>query len=197
MIHPDTELRYVNDEIGFGVFATKFIPKGTIVWALDELDQVLDPSFVESLDNERKNQVKKYSYIDNKGRYVLSWDIGQYVNHSFKANCISTPYDSEIAIRDIQPGTQLTDEYGCLNLEEPFACIPEEGIERTYVRKEDLLEYYKEWDQLLLDAYQSFDKVEQPLGFLIPTAYRKKMTLSGKKRQVIDSIKTLYFEDRQ
>ena len=32
MIHPDTELRFISPEIGFGVFATKLIPQGTITW---------------------------------------------------------------------------------------------------------------------------------------------------------------------
>jgi hypothetical protein len=40
MIHPDTELRYVNDIIGYGVFATRLIPRGTITWVQDELYQV-------------------------------------------------------------------------------------------------------------------------------------------------------------
>lgn len=30
VIHPDTELRFVNPDIGYGVFATRFIPKGSI-----------------------------------------------------------------------------------------------------------------------------------------------------------------------
>jgi hypothetical protein len=29
VIHPDTELRFVSDEIGYGVFATALIPRGT------------------------------------------------------------------------------------------------------------------------------------------------------------------------
>jgi hypothetical protein len=41
MIHPWTELRFINDSIGYGVFATQFIPKGTIVWALDDLGPTL------------------------------------------------------------------------------------------------------------------------------------------------------------
>jgi len=32
MIHPDTELRLSNPRIGLGVFATHFIPKGTLTW---------------------------------------------------------------------------------------------------------------------------------------------------------------------
>ncbi len=30
VIHPHTKLQYVNENIDFGVFATEFIPKGTI-----------------------------------------------------------------------------------------------------------------------------------------------------------------------
>jgi hypothetical protein len=54
MMFPHTKLRYINDQIGFGVFATKFIPKGTITWALDELDQILEPAFVAKLDKPRR-----------------------------------------------------------------------------------------------------------------------------------------------
>ena len=43
MIHPDTELRFINREIGFGVVATRLIRRGTIIWVRDELDQVLPP----------------------------------------------------------------------------------------------------------------------------------------------------------
>lgn len=41
MIHPDTKLNFVSKSIGYGVFATKFISKGTITWVLDELDKKL------------------------------------------------------------------------------------------------------------------------------------------------------------
>ncbi|WP_257009391.1 SET domain-containing protein [Bacillus sp. 7884-1] len=77
MIYPHTALRYINDQIGFGVFATKFIPKGTITWALDELDQVLDPAILNSLDEYRSKIVKKYSYRNQEGKYILCWDLGQ------------------------------------------------------------------------------------------------------------------------
>jgi len=36
MIHPDTEVRFINDEIGYGVVAKKLIPKGTITWVQDD-----------------------------------------------------------------------------------------------------------------------------------------------------------------
>lgn len=38
MIHPHTVLKFVNETIGNGVFATAPIPMGTITYALDALD---------------------------------------------------------------------------------------------------------------------------------------------------------------
>ena len=32
MIHPDTELRFIDATLGFGVFATRFIRRGTVTW---------------------------------------------------------------------------------------------------------------------------------------------------------------------
>ena len=50
MIHPDTELRFANPQIGLGVFATRFlIPKGTITWVRDQLDQALPPAAIAQL----------------------------------------------------------------------------------------------------------------------------------------------------
>ena len=49
MIHPDTELRLVNQHIGLGVFATRAIPKGTITWVRDRLDQAFAPAAVAQL----------------------------------------------------------------------------------------------------------------------------------------------------
>ena len=39
MIHPNTRLGFVNEEIGYGVFATALIPKGTIVYVKDDLER--------------------------------------------------------------------------------------------------------------------------------------------------------------
>ncbi len=194
MMHPDTELRYINDEIGYGVFATKFIPKGTIVWVLDDLDQILDPSYVESLDPVRKQNVLKYSYRNQYGRYVLCWDIGRYVNHSFHANCVGTAYELELAARDIFPGEQLTDDYGTLNLDEPFDCIPEEGTDRTRVMPEDLLRYYPYWDRLAEEAFRRFNHVEQPLKHLIRREFASKVQAVADEREPMDSILNLYYD---
>lgn len=192
MMHPDTELRYINDVIGYGVFATRFIPKGTIVWALDDLDQVLDPSFVERLDPLRKQDVLKYSFKNQHGQYILCWDKARYVNHSFHATCVGTMYDLELAARDIHPGEELTDDYGTLNLDEPFACMPEAGTTRSWVMPDDLLHYHQQWDESAKEAFRHFDRVEQPLKHLIRPEHRGKIKAIVEQRAEMDSIRHLY-----
>ncbi len=144
MIHPHTELRFISDKIGYGVVATRFIPKGTITWALDKLDRVFEPSEIKLFERVYQEILDKYCYRNNVGDFVFCWDIARFVNHSFNSNCISTPYEFEVAVRDILPGEELTDDYGYLNVTEPFDCLPEEGSTRTRVMPDDLLNFYPE-----------------------------------------------------
>jgi len=194
VIHPSTQLRYINNQIGFGVFATKFIPKGTIVWALDPLDQILHPSVLQEVDPHRKAMIQKYAYRNERGEYVLCWDLGRYVNHSFHANCMGTAYNCEISIRDINPGEQLTDDYGTLNVEEPFKVLKEEGTNREIVYPDDLLNYHKQWDQQVIDALAYFNQVEQPLLHLIAPDTVKKLKIAAIEKSLVDSIKSIYFD---
>ncbi|WNS75389.1 SET domain-containing protein [Bacillus sp. DTU_2020_1000418_1_SI_GHA_SEK_038] len=194
MIHPHTELRFINEQIGFGVFATEFIPKGTITWALDGLDQILEPDYVKNLDKYRRDLLKKYSYRNQEGKYVLCWDLGRYVNHSFHANCMGTAYEFEVAVRDIYPGEQLTDDYGSLNVDEPFECIPEDGTERKKVYPDDLLYYSEEWDQKVINALEHFYEVKQPLIHLIPCEFMEKVKITATEQILFDSIKCIYYD---
>jgi len=63
-VHPDTELRFVSPAIGWGVFATRDIPTGTITWALDVLDQHLSDEDIRRLPDYDRELVEKYAYID-------------------------------------------------------------------------------------------------------------------------------------
>ena len=193
MIHPHTELRYINEQIGFGVFATQFIPKGTITWALDELDHILEADYLDTVDKYKGEVIKKYAYRNQDGKFVLCWDLGKYVNHSFHANCMGTAYEFEIAIRDIYPGEQLTDDYGTLNIDEPFECILEEGTERRVVYPDDLLTYYEEWDQQVLSALKHFFEVEQQLIHLLRPEFVGKFKNVVTEQVLADSIQTIYY----
>ncbi|GAA3754690.1 SET domain-containing protein [Flavobacterium ginsengiterrae] len=168
MIHPDTEVRFISPEKGYGVVASKFIPKGTITWVQDDLDQIFKRDQISCMTPLIKQFLTKYSFRNKNGDYVLCWDNAKFVNHSFTPSCFSTSYDFEIAIRDIHPGEELTDDYGYLNVEEPFTCI-DENVFRKTVYPDDLLRFHKEWDALLLEQSQEVLKKDQILLDFIPT----------------------------
>lgn len=193
MIHPDTELRFINETIGYGVVATKLIPKGTITWALDKLDRTFTPGQFRELDTVYQQVLDKYTYRNQEGNYVLCWDNARFVNHSFNSNCITTAYEFEIAVRDIQPGEELTDDYGYLNIEEPFEALPERDSSRTVVYPDDLLRYYAEWDEKLLQAFPEFTKVAQPLLSILPVAIREKAQRIALEQELFDSILHCYY----
>lgn len=195
MIHPDTELRFINDKIGHGVVATKFIPKGTITWVLDKLDRIFTPDQIRQMDKMYQEVMDKYTYRNPEGNYVFCWDNARFINHSANANCITTAYEFEIAIRDIQPGEELTDDYGYLNLDEPFEVVPEPGSNRNVVYPDDLLRYYPVWDEKLLNAFPNLLKVNQPLFHILSKTVQQKATSIAKGERKMDSILNCYYKN--
>ena len=194
MIHPKTELRFISKEVGYGVFATDFIPAGTITWVLDKLDREFRPEEFFAMDLVYQNIIDTYTFRNNIGNYVLCWDHGRFVNHSFNANCLTTAYDFEIAIRDILPGEQLTDDYGYLNIKDPFTAA-DEGTERKIVYPDDLVRYYKVWDAQILKVFGKINAYEQPLRVLIKDELWDKVQKIIAGKQQIDSILNNYYDD--
>lgn len=191
MMHPDTKLKWISEEIGFGVVATKAIPKGTITWVQDELDGVFPPESPASMNPLTRDLLEKYSFRNSKGEHILCWDIAKYVNHSFRSNCLSTAYNFEIAIRDIAKGEELTDDYGYLNLTESF--IPEdEGTARKVVQPDDILSCYREWDLELEKLFPVLEEINQPLLELLAEETRKEIQEVADGRKKMLSTKTLY-----
>ncbi|MGB3773909.1 MAG: SET domain-containing protein [Leeuwenhoekiella sp.] len=194
MIHPHTQVGFISDEVGFGVIATQFIPAGTITWALDKLDQEFTPEQFNAMEPVYKNIVDVYCYRNKHGNFVLCWDNGRFVNHSFNSNCLSTAYDFEIAIRDIQPGEQLTDDYGYLNITEPFRGI-EENTERKIVYPDDLKNFHKDWDEKLLNVFDQIPKVKQDLRMLISDeTWNTIEAIAQDKKEMKSILENLYVE---
>ena len=167
MIHPATELRWVSEVIGYGVFATAFIPKGTITWVRDDLDQTFTADQVARMDEPYPRILDKYTFVDAEGMIVLCWDHSRFVNHSCDANCLSAGYDFEIAIRDIQPDEELRDDYGTLNLRQPFPCACESGRCRKQIAPDDMDRLSETWDALVRPVFPLIPHVPQPLWPLV------------------------------
>lgn len=194
MIHPDTCLKFIDDTVGVGVVATKDIPKGTITWALDPLDRHISPDEAEAMGPLYQNILDTYAYRDRKGMLVLCWDYARFVNHSFSANCFTTAYNFEIAIRDIAAGEQLTDDYGYLNIDEPFTPVLEPGSTRTVVYPDDLPRYSQQWDKLLISAIKLLPQQEQPLKSILQQGVWEKMNEIADGRAKMRSVLTCYFD---
>ncbi len=182
MIHPDTELRFIHPSIGFGVVATALIPKGTITWVQDELDQVLTPQEFDRLGAIYSPVVGKYSFVNVHGDYVLCWDLARYINHSCAPNCLSAGYNFEIAVRDIHPGEQLTDDYATLNLEGEFECYCESAHCRGTVRESDIHTHADWWDGQVRDAFPLIGSRPQPLWPLVAEKAAVKAALEDHSR---------------
>jgi len=182
MIHPDTELRFVSHAIGYGVYATAPIPKGTIVYVKDELEIEVTRYKFTKLNNPFKQEVEKYSYIDERGVRIVSWDHAKYVNHKCDCNSMSSGYGFELAIRDIAKNEEITDEYGLFNISSPIdlncGCI---NCRKTLLPT-DIDIYYEIWDSIVIDAIGCMPNVPQPLWEIMDIETRIELMnfLSGK-----------------
>lgn len=163
MIHPNTELRFVNHKKGRGVFATSFIPKGTLTYVKDELEIEIPPGDPRLNDPAYTDLIETYSYIDRDGTRIISWDHAKYVNHCCRCNTMSTGYGFEIAIADIAENEELTDEYGMFNFREKMPLSCEKSPCRKQVSGYDLAKYYREWDEKVKQALDHYRNVDQPL----------------------------------
>lgn len=164
MLHPATELRKINDQVGYGIFATQSIPQGTITWALDPLDQIFDITKTEQLDHQCRGLLIRYSWINGQGQRILCWDFGGLLNHS----CEATSYAAggcqfEIAVRDIAADEELTNDYATLNLEEPLVCQCGSSRCRGIITLEHLEDIAPNCDALIRSAFTRIHEVQQPL----------------------------------
>ena len=163
MIHPSSRLVYIGEHIGYGVFASEFIPRGTMTYVKDEMEICLSPRTFSRLPQALQDQPEKYSYRDSRGTRIISWDIAKYVNHSCTANTMSTGWGFEIALRDIHPDEQITDEYGLFNMDYDFPLSCGEPDCREILYTTDIDNYGDKWDAQVRNALACFHQVEQPL----------------------------------
>lgn len=179
MLHPDTELRLVDTRIGYGVFATAPIPAGTVTWVLDRLDILLSSSLLDELDPVMAEMVVKYSWRWPDARRVLAWDFCRFMNHSCVPTCVSADLDFEVAVTDIQPGEQLTNDYASLNLERTFECQCGHAECRGLVAPDDFDGLCDEWDRRIASALSIASRVAQPLLPMSVESGRLEQRLGG------------------
>ncbi|MEZ6187892.1 MAG: SET domain-containing protein-lysine N-methyltransferase [Planctomycetota bacterium] len=167
MLHPATELRTIDPAIGAGVFATQDLPRGTIVWIRDALDRAFSPQQLAAFSGPMRDSLLKYTYVDGSGYSIFCWDLSKYVNHHCEANLLSTPFELELAVRDIAAGEQLTDDYGSFNIAQPLTCLCGSPRCRGTIQRDDPQRLAPEWDAKVRAAFPDLLRVEQPLWSLV------------------------------
>lgn len=193
-MHPSTRIHYLSEHVGCGVIAKTAIPCGTLIWTRDPLDRVLSPEEVQNLPEPARDYSLTYMYRNSLGQYVLLWDHGKYVNHSFHPNCMPTPYGCDIVIRDIQIGEELTEDYGLLNIIQEFSPLPEGGEQdRSVVRGDDLSRHAPQWDAMLQQALKAMNQVEQPLWSLLPSAIAQELMQVAQGKIPMRSVAEMRF----
>lgn len=163
MIHPGSELRFISPEVGYGVFATEAIPRGTFLWVLDAFDRILTPREVSQLQPLLRTVVDKYAYQAADGNFVFCWDFGRYMNHCCEPTSRGVGDAFEVAVRDIAPGEELTCEYGTLNLLKPMQCYCGAKSCRGMIRRDDSDRLFARWDEEANSAFALSHTVPQPL----------------------------------
>jgi hypothetical protein len=177
MLHPHTELKFVSPEIGYGIFATAFIPKGTITWVKDELDRIIPKEDLKLMSAANLENLLKYSYRNSLGDYVFCWDLTRYVNHSYNPNSMLTTLGFEIAIKDILPGDEMTNDYGTLNVIESFECANGPSLNRDMVCPDDLKLFYSAWDMQISASFACIEDHAQPLASFLATKQSEEIKL--------------------
>lgn len=167
MIHPSTQLRYIDSQFDYGLFAVGSIPRGTIVWARDSFDQSFTSLQLESVAKPQRRMLEKYAFAQADGSLLLCWDARRFLNHSCVPNVLMTRYGFEIAVNDIHPGDQITCDYAALSLKRPFSCHCGTPECRGVIHPEDALLCSGVWSNAIAAALQSITAMEQPLWHLI------------------------------
>jgi hypothetical protein len=168
----------VNDVIGYGVFATRHIPRGTITWVRDELDQAFNPDQILGMSHLPRQVLDKYGYTDRHGNTILCWDHARFMNHSCEATCLSAGYDFEVAVRDLSPGEELTDDYGTLNLDSSFLCACSLPNCRGEIGPDDSVRNADRWDSLLQASFPAIRRVSQPLWTALAEKDRNEVVVA-------------------
>ncbi len=104
---------------GIGLFAGEFIPKDTLIWELNrELDLIISQQEYENLSPLSKEHFDWFAYYsDDRGGWILCFDNAKFVNHSETPNTYGV--GDTIALKDIQIGEEITENYYVFNEKEP------------------------------------------------------------------------------
>jgi len=98
---------------GLGLFTEESVKKGHVIYQhTDQLDLLFDQSDLLSLPEEEQRFIKHYGFQDKRtGKFRLDHDDIRFLNRSDDPNMEPDGKGNLIAVRDISPGEELTEDY--------------------------------------------------------------------------------------
>ena len=108
---------------GLGCFTNQRIRRGDIVWVFDpRIDRRLPVEDLTGLPEPAQELFHRYGYVEMyRGQRVvtLCGDHSKHMNHSDTPNLINgeEPLDTNVAVRDIEEGEELTCNYYSFDLD--------------------------------------------------------------------------------
>jgi hypothetical protein len=102
---------------GLGLFAVKFIPRGTPVWKFQPgFDHDFSPEQFVALPPLARRHARWFCFVSKaNGHVILSGDHACFINHSLNPNTGAPPSAAPpvvtVALRDIAAGGEITCNY--------------------------------------------------------------------------------------
>ncbi len=112
MLHPAIK-KQQSSVHGWGLFATEFIPKGTLVWS-EDYDS---PRYTFEELVQLPHEVSNLCHVAG-GIYIMGSGDSCYMNHSCNPNAACLGDEALVAIRDIFPGDEVAYDYATSEIDE-------------------------------------------------------------------------------
>lgn len=102
---------------GMGLFAVKFIPRGTPIWKFQPgFDHDFSPAQFDALPALARQHTRWFCFVSKvDGHVILSGDHACFINHSTSPNTGAPPSAAPpvvtVALRDIATGEEITCNY--------------------------------------------------------------------------------------
>lgn len=119
MLHPAVKPG-VTQRYGIGLFATKPIPVGSVVWHPSLQSLQVTPAEAACLPELTALWLDELGYRLSNGNTILPAGGACFFNHSCAPNIVDTGLDFGIAVRNLEPGEELTLDYTSFIFDPPF-----------------------------------------------------------------------------
>lgn|SRR3989338_1333744 len=156
---------------GIGLFAKRFIPKGTIIWSECDRCRIIPAGHFSSLSRGEQEKILYFGVTRKDGSVLAIYDEGRFMNHSCSPNILATGYGFDIVVHDIAEGEELTADYrqfyDHIYFQEPLKCACSDSLHTVVFSEKQMDRMAEAWQLRIEEAILLINSVPQPLSHLI------------------------------